>query len=54
MEEQKKTTNYIKNPLPLPRKHVKPPLDYDFELHPEEMEFDLVDLKEGEDDFDLP
>ncbi len=44
--------HYIPNPLPLPRKHVKKEIGFDFEPAPEMLEFD-VELKDGEDDFDF-
>ena len=43
---------YIPNPLPLPKKHAKKEIGFDFEPDPELLEFD-VELKEGEDDFDI-
>ena len=51
-EQPVQQTNYIPNPLPLPKKHVKKEIKFDYEPLPEQMEFDY-ELKEGEDDYDL-
>lgn len=48
-EEKKK--NYIENPLPLPKKHVKKTMNYQTELTPDKMDFD-IDIPES-DDFDI-
>ena len=44
--------HYIPNPLPLPKKHVKKEIGFDFEPAPDMLEFD-VELQEGHDDFDI-
>ncbi len=44
--------NYIPNPLPLPKKHVKKVIGFDYEPVPEQMMFDME--PEDGDDFDLP
>ena len=51
MEEkkEKKKVNYIENPLPLPKKHVK--RNFDFKLDKRKDDFD-IDIEEG-DDFDI-
>lgn len=54
-EEQKQEvqeTNYIPNPLPLPKKHERRELKFDYEPLPEQMKYDY-ELKEGEEDFDI-
>ena len=44
-------SRFIENPLPLPKKHVKREMDYEYKVAPEDMKFDIeVDEK---DDFDL-
>lgn len=50
--EEKPAIQFIENPLPLPKKHVKRTMDYKF--HPEEamMKYD-IEIAEN-DDFDLP
>lgn len=48
-EEKKK--NYIENPLPLPKKHVKKTMNYQTDLTPDKMDFD-IDIPES-DDFDI-
>ena len=45
-------TNYIENPLPLPKKHVKKEMDYQYDVAQEDMKYD-VEVPEN-DDFDLP
>lgn len=45
-----KKKNYIENPLPLPKKHVKKTMDYQTELF-DKMDFD-IDISES-DDFDI-
>lgn len=42
---------FLENPLPVPKKHVKKEMDYDYPVAPEMMHFDL-ELAEG-DDFSL-
>lgn len=42
---------YIENPLPLPKKHVKKKMDYQYPVEDKDMEFD-VDISEN-DDFDI-
>ncbi len=50
-EQPKKEINYIPNPLPLPKKHVKKSMGYGIEVKTEQMCFD-IDISE-EDDFDI-
>ncbi len=45
-----KKPRFIENPLPLPKKHVKREMDYDYEVAEAEMHYD-VETAEG-DDFD--
>lgn len=42
---------FIENPLPLPKKHVRKELDFQYEVPEDKMKFD-IDIKEG-DDFDI-
>ena len=42
----------IKNPLPVPRKHVAKDMDFDLEVAPADMHFDVVDMS-GIDFFDI-
>lgn len=51
-EETEKKINYIENPLPLPKKHVKRELSYAFEPDESLMDFDIKELDEN-DDFDI-
>lgn len=51
-DKEKPEINYIPNPLPLPKKHVKKAIRFDLEPAPEQMKFDW-ELQEGKDDFDL-
>ena len=44
-------TNYIENPLPLPKKHVKKDMDYQYDVAQEDMKYD-VEVSEN-DDYDL-
>ena len=44
--------NFIENPLPLPKKHVKRTMDYGIEIPAEQMEFDIQ--TSDMDDFDIP
>lgn len=39
---------FLENPLPVPKKHVKKEMDYDYPIAPEMMHFDL-ELSEGDD-----
>lgn len=48
---EEKKNNYIENPLPLPKKHVKKTMNYQTELTPDKMDFD-IDIPES-DDFDI-
>lgn len=48
-KKEKKKVNYIENPLPLPKKHVK--RSFDFKLDKRKDDFD-IDIEEG-DDFDI-
>ena len=50
--QEKTTANYIENPLPLPKKHVKRELDYQYEVPEEKMKYD-VEVADG-DDYDIP
>lgn len=43
---------YIPNPLPLPKKHVKKELKFDLDTLDEQMEFDY-EISPEKDDFDL-
>lgn len=43
---------YIPNPLPLPKKHVKREIKFDYEPPEELMKFDY-ELQEGQEDFDI-
>ena len=47
---QPKKVQYIENPLPLPKKHIKRVMDYSLKEMPDEDDFDL-DIGD-EDDFD--
>lgn len=49
--EQPKAIKYIENPLPLPKKHVKRELDYQYQVPEDKMKFD-VEIPYG-DDFDI-
>lgn len=51
-EETEKKINYIENPLPLPKKHVKREMGYAFEPDESLMDFDIKELSEN-DDFDI-
>lgn len=48
-KKEKKKVNYIENPLPLPKKHVK--RNFDFKIDRRKDDFD-IDIEEG-DDFDI-
>ena len=48
---EKEKTRFIENPLPLPKKHVKREMDYDFEISESDMHYQ-IDIPEG-DDFDF-
>ena len=48
---QKKPIQYIENPLPLPKKHVKKTMDYKFEPEAHLMKYDIE--VSDDDDFDL-
>lgn len=51
MEHQTVKPNYIENPLPLPKKHEKREMDYQYHVEEEDMKYDLeVPLN---DDFDV-
>ena len=43
---------FIPNPLPLPKKHVKKEINFDYEPTPEEMKYDY-ELKAGEEEYDI-
>ena len=49
-KKQPKKVQYIENPLPLPKKHIKRVMDYSLKEMPDEDDFDL-DIGD-EDDFD--
>ena len=49
-KKQPKKVQYIENPLPLPKKHIKHVMDYSLKEMPDEDDFDL-DIGD-EDDFD--
>lgn len=51
MSEQIQKPRYIENPLPLPKKHVKKEMDYQYPVEEKDMKYD-VDVPEN-DDFDL-
>lgn len=38
---EEKKIKFIKNPLPLPKKHEKKEMDYDFQVPPDKMHFDI-------------
>lgn len=44
-------TQFIKNPLPIPKKHIKKEMDYDLDVPEYRMNYDLV--VSDDDDFDL-
>ena len=44
-------TQFIKNPLPVPKRHVKKEMDYDFPVSEEKMHYDIEILPN--DDFDV-
>lgn len=48
----KSSVNFINNPLPLPKTHVKKVMNFDHVIAEDMMEFDIKDLKPG-DDFDI-
>lgn len=50
-QKETKTVTFIENPLPLPKKHMKKELTYQYEVEQEKMDFD-INIKET-DDFDL-
>ena len=50
-EEPVKKTRYIKNPLPLPKKHVRRQMDYQYTVDDKDMNYD-VEVGD-DDDFDL-
>ncbi|MBR6095074.1 MAG: hypothetical protein IKP92_08655 [Lachnospiraceae bacterium] len=50
--EERKRTDYIKNPLPGPRPHVSRELVFDYDPSDDEMDFDLKDL-DGKDFYDI-
>ena len=43
-------SRFIENPLPLPKKHVKRTMDYDYEIAEEDMHYDVETA--AEDDFE--
>ena len=51
MEVKETKTNYIENPLPLPKKHVAHEMDYQYAVEEKDMKYD-VEVPE-DDDFDL-
>ena len=46
-----KKTNFIPNPLPVPKRHTKREMGYDHEISPDKMHYD-VEIHPG-DDIDL-
>ena len=44
-------TQFIKNPLPVPKRHVKKEMDYDFPVSEDKMHYD-IEIKPG-DNFDI-
>ena len=50
--EKKEEINYIKNPLPQPKKHIPKQLEYDLEISEDQMHFDLLELGDN-DKFDI-
>lgn len=46
-----KKPRFLENPLPLPKKHIKKEMDYDYAVSPEKMHYDVEPAKE--DDFEL-
>ena len=51
-DEKKEEINYIKNPLPQPKKHIPKQLEYDLEISEDQMHFDLLELGDN-DKFDI-
>ena len=49
---KKEEINYIKNPLPQPKKHIPKQLEYDLEISEDQMHFDLLELGDN-DKFDI-
>ena len=49
---EKKNTGMIKNPLPGPKPHIAKELTYDYIPKPDELDFDITDLK-GKDYYDI-
>ncbi len=49
--EEPEKTRFIENPLPLPKKHVKREMDYEYPVPEEDMKFD-IEVDET-DDFDI-
>lgn len=49
--EKEVKPRFIENPLPLPKKHVRKELDFQYEVPADKMRFD-IDIKDG-DDFDI-
>lgn len=49
--EPEKKTNFIPNPLPVPKRHAKREMGYDHDVSPDKMHYD-VDIHPG-DDFDI-
>ena len=50
--EKKEEINYIKNPLPQPKKHIPKQLEFDLEISEDQMHFDLLELGDN-DKFDI-
>ena len=51
MENKTSKSNYIENPLPLPRKHVAHEMDYRYVVEEKDMKYD-VEVSE-DDDYDV-
>ena len=50
--EKKEEINFIKNPLPQPKKHIPKQLEFDLEIDEDQMHFDLPQLGDN-DNFDI-
>uniref|UniRef100_UPI0040578AE9 hypothetical protein n=1 Tax=Acetatifactor sp. TaxID=1872090 RepID=UPI0040578AE9 len=50
-KEEKTKVKYLDNPLPLPKKHVKKTLDYDYDVAVEQDDYDFV--VDDNDDYDI-
>ena len=50
-EDKQETPRYFENPLPLPKKHVKREMDYQYPVEEKDMKYDM-EVPEN-DDFDI-